>query len=385
MLSNFGKAVERLSINPLSMNKFQYILLAIGIMLIIGWLFTDDKVKQEVIQKAFTPNDTTTETETDLTLEPEVIATKLTVPWEIGFLPDGDMLVTERGGTLRRLGNSPASFPINGVKAAGESGLLGLAIHPDYNRNKFVYLYFTIGNSTNKVVRYKLDNNQLTEDRVIIENIPGANNHDGGRLAFGPDRLLYITTGDAQTTSNAQDTNSLAGKILRLNDDGSIPSDNPFNNAVYSYGHRNPQGLAWDKQGRLWSTEHGRSGTSTGLDELNLIERGANYGWPTIQGDETRDGLRTPIANSGPNTTWAPAGIAISGDTIYFVGLRGQSLYQTDISGSKVGKVTSRRNGQYGRLRAATIHDGYLYFSTSNRDGRGKPSVEDDRILRIKL
>ena len=367
------------------MNKFQYILLAVGVLLIIGWLFMDDRVKQEVVQKAFTPNDTSTQEETDQTVEPEVIASKLTVPWAIAFLPDGDMLVTERSGTLRRLGNSPASFPISGVKAAGESGLLGVAIHPDYNQNKFVYLYFTIGNSTNKVVRYKLDNNQLSEDRVIIENIPGANNHDGGRIAFGPDKFLYITTGDAQTNSNAQDTNSLAGKILRLKDDGSIPNDNPFNNAVYSYGHRNPQGLAWDKQGRLWSTEHGRSGASTGLDELNLIERGANFGWPTIQGTETREGMKTPIANSGPTTTWAPASIAISGDTIYFVGLRGQALYQTKISGNSVEKITSRWNGQYGRLRAATIHDGYLYFSTSNRDGRGKPAVEDDRILRIKL
>lgn len=367
------------------MSKLQYILLALGLVLILGWLFMDDRVKNEVVQKAFTPNDTTTEQESPQSTAPEIVATDLTVPWAIAFLPDGDMLVTERGGTLRRLGGSPASISISGVRAVGEGGLLGVTLHPEFNRNNFIYLYFTIDNSTNKVVRYKFTNNQLSEDRTIIENIPGANNHDGGRLAFGPDDKLYITTGDAQETSNAQNTNSLAGKILRINDDGSSPNDNPFNNPVYSYGHRNPQGLAWDKEGRLWATEHGRSGISTGLDELNLIERGANYGWPTIQGDETRDDMKTPLANSGPNATWAPAGLAISGDTIYFAGLRGQALYQTTISGNKVSKVTSRWDGQYGRLRAVAIHDGYLYFSTSNRDGRGKPTAGDDRILRIKL
>jgi glucose/arabinose dehydrogenase len=368
------------------MNKFQLILLGIGAVAIGAWLFFGDQIKTEVTQEVFKPNDTTTEQRVEeVSSEPEVVATRLTVPWEIAFLPNGDMLVTERDGTLKLFGSSEAEFPISGVRQGGEGGLLGLAIHPNFSQNNFIYLYFTTTNTTNKVVRYRLANNQLTEDRTIIENIPGANNHDGGRIAFGPDRLLYITTGDAQQTSLAQDTNSLAGKILRITDEGAVPSDNPFNNPVYSYGHRNPQGIAWDSQGKLWSTEHGRSGVSTGLDELNLIERGANYGWPTIAGDETRDGMKRPVVHSGPNTTWAPSGMAIYNNTVYFAGLRGQAIYQTTISGGAVGPVTSQFFSQYGRLRAVTVHDGYLYFSTSNRDGRGRPNAEDDRIIRIKL
>jgi glucose/arabinose dehydrogenase len=368
------------------MNRFQYILLAIGVLLILGWVFLDDPIKQKVVQEAMQPNSEEIQVNPEAPSgEPEIIAEDLTVPWAIAFLPDGDMLVTERGGKLKRLGKSSADFTINGVSAKGEGGLLGMALHPNFKQNNFLYLYFTTGDSTNKIVRYRLQNNQLTEDRTIIENIPGASNHDGGRIAFGPDDLLYITTGDAQETSNAQDKNSLAGKILRLHDDGSIPADNPFSNAVYSLGHRNPQGLAWDSQDRLWATEHGRSGASTGLDELNLIERGQNYGWPTIQGDETQTGMKTPVTNSGAKATWAPAGLAINGNTIYFAGLRGQSLYQTNISGNSVGTVTANFFSQYGRLRAVTIHDGYLYFSTSNRDGRGRPTAGDDKIFRLKL
>ncbi len=367
------------------MNKLQLIILGLGIILIVGWLFTDDTVKQKVTEQVFKANDSETikAPSKDAPNVPEAIATNLTVPWDIGFLPDGTMVYTERSGKFTIFGGK--SFNISGVSATGEGGLLGVAIHPKFTQTHWLYLYFTIGNQSNKVIRFRLEDNQLSEDKTIIENIPGANYHNGGKLAFGPDGKLYITTGDAQETSHAQDTNSLAGKILRLNDDGSIPEDNPFNNPVFSYGHRNPQGLAWDSKGRLWSTEHGRSGVSTGLDELNLIEKGKNYGWPTIQGTETRDGMVTPVANSGSNTTWAPASIAIIDDTIYFTGLRGQSLYQTQIEGNSVGKITSHYYGQYGRLRGLTFHDGYLYFSTSNRDGRGKPSANDDQILKQKL
>jgi glucose/arabinose dehydrogenase len=368
------------------MNKLQLILLGIGAVAIGAWLLFGDQLKTKIAQEVFKLNDTTTEqTNEEVSSEPEIIATGLTVPWEIAFLPNGDMLVTERSGTLKLFGNTNIEFPISGVRPMGEGGLLGLAIHPNFSQNHFVYLYFTTTNATNKVVRYRLTHNQLAEDKTIIENIPGANNHNGGRIAFGPDKLLYITTGDAQQASLAQDTNSLAGKILRITDEGAVPLDNPFNNAVYSYGHRNPQGLAWDSEGRLWSTEHGRSGTSTGLDELNLIKPGANYGWPTIAGDETADGMQKPIAHSGPNTTWAPSGMAIFNNTMYFAGLRGQAIYQAKISADSVGPITSQFFGQYGRLRAITIHDGYLYFSTSNRDGRGRAKTEDDRILRIKL
>ncbi len=369
------------------MNKLQLIVLGLGVIIITGWLFTEQSVKQRVTQEIFKPNDTDTvkPDNTNQNYTPQAIATNLTVPWDIGFLPNGTMVYTERGGQLTIAGNMEQTFNIDGVRAGGEGGLLGLAVHPEFTKNNWIYLYFTTNNQTNKVVRYRLANNQLTVDRTIIENIPGANYHNGGKIAFGPDNKLYITTGDAQDTSQAQEPSSLAGKILRLNDDGSIPADNPFGNPVYSYGHRNPQGLAWDSQGRLWSTEHGRSGLSTGLDELNLIQKGGNYGWPTIQGDETRDGMIKPVAHSGPNATWAPANLVILNNTIYFTGLRGQSLYQAEISGNGVGKISSHYFELYGRLRALAIHDGNLYFSTSNRDGRGKPAVDDDKIFKQKL
>lgn len=367
------------------MKKFQLILLAIGLLAVISWMYWDKEGKQRIMEQVFKPNDTSTQQNTSSNFRPEVISNSLTVPWEIAFLPNGEMLTTERIGNLKHFAHIENKFSINGVKSGGEGGLLGLAIHPNFTNNNFIYLYFTTNNQTNKVVRYRLANNQLTEDKIIIDNIPGASNHNGGRIAFGPDQLLYITTGDAQETSLAQNTSSLAGKILRLRDDGSLPNDNPFGNAVYSYGHRNPQGLAWDSQRRLWSTEHGRSGLSTGFDELNLIEKGANYGWPVIQGEETKEGMRPPVLHSGPNTTWAPAGMVIVGDKIYFVGLRGQAIYETKINGNSVNPVNALFFEQFGRLRAITFYDGYLYFSTSNRDGRGRPATEDDRILKFKL
>lgn len=240
-----------------------------------------------------------------------VVVSNLEIPWEVAFLPAGQMLLTERPGNLylRESGNKLA---IEGVTAAGEGGLLGIAIHPDFSNNKFIYLYLTTrqnGQIVNRVDRYKFDGQILSARTEIIGKLPGASYHNGGRIAFGPDGMLYITTGDAENSSLAQDINSLAGKILRIKDDGSIPEDNPFANAVYSYGHRNPQGLAWDDQNRLWATEHGRSGTQSGFDEINLIEPGANYGWPLIQRDEEQEGIRQPIAHSGPNETWAPAGM----------------------------------------------------------------------------
>ncbi len=365
------------------------VLLTIGILIALliaaGFLFKD-----QLVQKAFEPNDDTTPTtsstqDTAENSEPVIISEGLDTPWEIAFLPDDDMLVTERPGVLKRFGNQTAVFDIEGVNEVGEGGLLGLAVHPNYSNNSFIYLYFTTANRTNKVVRYTLTGTKLSVDKTIIENIPGASNHDGGRIAFGPDNNLYITTGDAQDESNAQNTNSLGGKILRLDDDGSIPKDNPFNNPVYSYGHRNPQGLAWDSKGQLWASEHGRSGAASGFDEINLVEKGKNYGWPDIQGDESQNNMEKPKLHSGSNTTWAPADIAIADNTLYFAGLRGQSLYSTAINGTSLNPATADFAKTYGRLRALTIHDGYLYFSTSNRDGRGTPQSGDDKIYRMKL
>lgn len=318
----------------------------------------------------------------------EIIANELTVPWEIAFLPEGDMLVTERSGQLTKITGNQQSFAIEGVQHIGEGGLLGLAVHPNFVENRWVYLYLTTASGDgliNRVERYKFSDNQLSDKKEIISDIPGARYHDGGRMAFGPDGNLYITTGDAGNEDLAQDTGSLAGKILRLTPEGEIPADNPFANAVYSYGHRNPQGLAWDEMGRLWSTEHGPSGLQSGLDELNLIKPGANYGWPVIGGDEEGRGMENPIVHSGTDDVWAPAGLAYADGSLFFAGLRGETLYEAELGEGEEVKLQGHFRQEYGRLRAVASQGDALYISTSNTDGRGTPMADDDRILRIGL
>lgn len=313
----------------------------------------------------------------------ETVATNLKIPWELVFLPDGEMLITERPGTLLML-KGGQRIPVLGVKPIGEGGLLGMTLHPDFANNRFIYLYLTsqTGNqTTNQVDRYVLEGNTLKNRKVIISSIRGAANHDGGRIAFGPDGLLYITVGDAQNENSSQDTNSLNGKILRLKDDGSVPADNPFGNAVYSYGHRNPQGLAWDEKGSLFATEHGRSGALSGLDELNLVEKGKNYGWPTIEGDETKQGMTTPVVYSGPTTTWAPSGAIYYKGSIFFTGLRGESLYQYDIDKKTIKAHFAK---EFGRLRTVVLGpDDYFYILTNNTDGRGTTRDSDDKLIKI--
>lgn len=318
-----------------------------------------------------------------------VVAGGLSIPWEIAFLPEGRMLATERTGALVEIfpNGRQRRFPVAGVVAEGEGGLLGMALHQKFLENHLLYLYETArkdGVLMNRVVRYRFEDDALAPDRVIVDNIPAAANHNGGRIAFGPDGYLYMTTGDAGRAASAQNTRSLAGKILRVRDDGSIPADNPFGNAVWSYGHRNPQGIAWDETGALWATEHGRSGTLSGYDELNRIEKGRNYGWPVIQGPETREGMESPVAQSGSDETWAPAGLAYRGGSFYFSGLRGQALYRAEKSGPASVALSLYFHTTFGRLRAAVFgSDGALYISTSNTDGRGTPAPDDDKIIRI--
>jgi glucose/arabinose dehydrogenase len=318
----------------------------------------------------------------------EIIAENLKIPWEIAFLPDGQMLVTERPGTLVKIYKEKHVIQkIEGVEHTGEGGLLGLAVHPDFSENGWIYLYLTLkvkSGLINRVERYRLENNKLFDKRIILEGIAGASFHDGGRMEFGPDGYLYITTGDARNKPLAQDISSLNGKILRIKDDGGVADDNPFGNAVYSYGHRNPQGLAWDESGRLWATEHGPSGLNSGFDEVNLIEKGKNYGWPEIIGDESKEGMTVPVIQSGTDDTWAPAGMAYWKGSFFFAGLRGESLYEAGLTDQDTIILTSHFKEEFGRLRAVVLGpDNYLYITTSNIDGRGTAREGDDKIIRI--
>lgn len=316
----------------------------------------------------------------------EIVAENLVVPWKISFLPTGEIIFTQRSGKLVILRDEKVEIDVEGVYEFGEGGLMGLALHPDFLNNNWIYLYFTEGNDddvSNKVVRYELNDDSLNNSLVIIDGIDGSQFHNGGEIDFGPDGYLYVSTGDTSEESLAQNLDSLNGKILRLDENGHSPNDNPFGNPIYSYGHRNIQGLAWDSQGKLWSTEHGPSGLQSGHDELNLIEIGKNYGWPEFKGDEGDENVETPIIDSGAFETWAPAGIAILGDQIFFSGLRGASLYHFN---SNNGVLRTYFNGHFGRIRAVSLGpDDNLYVSTSNRDGRGEVREGDDKIIRINL
>lgn len=321
---------------------------------------------------------------------PEKVATvaqNLETPWSLSFLPNNDIIFTERNGSLKLISNNNITTieKISDVLEYGEGGLMGLTLHPNFSQNKYLYVMYTYqgeGNNTrNRVVKYKFNNNSLSEKTIIIDNIPGAIYHNGGRIKFGPDGYLYATTGDSLEPSLAQNTNSLAGKILRVTDDGKTAPGNPFNNLIYSYGHRNPQGIAWDASGRLWQTEHGRSNPS-GYDEVNIILSGRNYGWPEIQGGETRSGMQSPLTQSG-DETWAPGGAVFLGDSLFYTGLRGEALYELRIeNGNAI--ITKHFLNEFGRIRDVILGpDNLLYITTSNRDGRGNPSTGDDRILKI--
>ncbi|HAN22254.1 TPA: glucose sorbosone dehydrogenase [Candidatus Collierbacteria bacterium] len=373
-------------------NKSNYLIIFFISLFVIGLLLF--LFREKLLSSLFTPrqaiptNGTKLISKESSLQDTEVVAQNLDIPWEIAFLQSGDLLVTERSGKLLKIGSETKVIKeIEGVRHVGEGGLLGLTLHPNFSVNNFIYLYSTTQDSngiSNRVERYRFSNDTLSERKVILEKIKGSSNHDGGRIAFGPDGYLYITTGDAETPNLAQDKNSLNGKILRIKDDGGIPEDNPFGNAVYSLGHRNPQGLAWDKNGTLWETEHGPSGIQTGNDEVNIIIKGGNYGWPTIKGDQTKKGLISPIIQSGTKDTWAPSGMAYYDGSLFFSGLRGEALYEAKIrNGNKLDLLTHFKQ-EFGRIRAVVLGpDGYLYLSTSNQDGRGRVREGDDKIIKI--
>lgn len=318
-----------------------------------------------------------------------VVAQNLDTPWSLVFLPDKSMLVTLREGKVVRIdkdGNRKEVATIEKVKEFGEGGLLGITLHPEFSKNNFVYLYYTYtsdgDNTLNRVVRMTYDGQDLSDEKVIVDAIAGAVFHDGGRIKFGPDGFLYITTGDANQPSRAQDKNSLSGKILRVDDNGKKAPGNPFDNLVYSLGHRNPQGLVWDKNGNLWETEHGPSGIWPNCcqDEINLIKKGGNYGWPQSVGDKVLPSIVAPVLHSGRDV-WAPSGTAIIGYSLFFAGLKGSALYEYNINEKT---LVEHFKNEFGRIRDAVVGpDGMIYILTNNTDGRGLPKSGDDKIIRI--
>lgn len=313
------------------------------------------------------------------------LATGLTTPWSIVPLPTGSTLLSERdtgrvleltpGGALRVVGT------VAGVVPFGEGGLLGLAAR-DVG-TPYLYVFHSAARD-NRIVRYELTGAPgsygLGASEVLITGIPKARNHNGGRLAFGPDGMLYATTGDAQQVNLAQDRGSLAGKILRLTPEGDVPADNPFPGSyVFSLGHRNPQGIVFDRHGQLWASELGQNT----WDELNRIVAGANYGWPVVEGIGGRAGYTDP-AQQWPTSEASPSGLGIVGDTLFMVALRGQRLWAIDIDDP--GRSTAYFVRELGRLRdAVAAPDGGLYVITTNTDVNGRPGPDDDRLLAVPL
>jgi aldose sugar dehydrogenase len=327
----------------------------------------------------------------------ETYVQNLEVPWAIAFAPDGRMFFTERPGRVRILANNallPApALTLTDTYTQAEAGALGIAIDPDFVSNHYVYIAYTASTGRgafNRLVRFREVNNSLAEAAVLLDDIPAGGIHDGARLKFGRDGYLYMTMGDAGSAPLAQDLGSYAGKILRIAPDGTTPRDNPFSSPVFSYGHRNPQGIDFHPlTNELWATEHG----PTGLDEVNRIRAGANYGWPEITGTQTRPGMETPVLVYDPAI--APSGMAfyrgtaIPGFTndMFFGALRGMHLHRVrlDDAGTRVVAEERLLEGRYGRLRDVVFGpDGLLYVTTSNKDGRGTIAEGDDKILRIR-
>lgn len=330
-------------------------------------------------------------------------ADHLDTPWEMVFAPDGRLFVTQRPGTISvidKKGHIMTWAKLDSVvEEVGESGLFGIELDPEFEHNGYVYFGYTYAESksplvlVNKIVRYKDNSGTAVFDRVLLDMIPGNYLHNVGAFEFGPDGMLYVTSGEIFQPDLAQDMSSLNGKILRMTKDGGIPADNPFPGSyVYSLGHRNPQGLAFQPEtNNLWSTEHGPSEEQgCCLDEINLIMAGKNYGWPLIRGSQQQAGLETPVYHSGDTTTWAPTGgiFITQGEwkgSLVFTGLRGQALYRAVFNAndpSKIDTVERYLYTAFGRLRNVVEGpDGRLYIAVSNQDGRGDPLTIDDRIV----
>ena len=316
------------------------------------------------------------------------LAGDLAVPWGLAFLPSGNALVGERDsgdvfvvrrrGGKRRVGRVPV---FSQLSRAGEGGLLGLALHPDFVTNRLVYAYHST-RSDNRIVRFRFAGGRLGRREVVLAGIPMNVHHNGGGLAFGPDGLLYASTGDGEVGARAQSRSSLGGKVLRLTPEGDPAPGNPFDNHTWSMGHRNVEGIAFDPRGGLWASEFGEKEA----DELNRIVPGANYGWPNVEGSDGGGGYKDPLVSWSPTSTCSPAGIAIARSRAWLGALRGECVYSVTLRGPDSGRIRRHFRGRFGRIRqVAKAPDGSLWITTSNRDGRGSPAASDDRVIRVVL
>ena len=320
------------------------------------------------------------------------VAEDLDSPWGLAPLPEGGLLVSSRDeATISRIdektGKRTELGEVPGVAPAGEGGLMGIAVSPDYASDHMIYAYFT-SESDNRIVRMLYDpekpaGEQLGAPDTILRGIPKGTNHNGGRLAFGPDRMLYASTGERYEGPLAQDKKSLGGKILRMTPEGQPAPGNPFDDSVvYSYGHRNVQGLAWDSEQRLFASEFGQNT----WDELNHIRPGGNYGWPEVEGEGGESGYVDPVAVWSTEEA-SPSGIAIAEGSVWMAGLRGQRLWRVPLDGTKTAADPQPfLEGDYGRLRTVVSAGGdKLWLVTSETDGRGSPENGDDKILKLEV
>lgn len=344
---------------------------------------TEDKGKQTQNEMEHEQSQSDDNQERKETKGIETVAQGLDTPWSIARSDDVFYLSERPGKIIKIDGNKKTEQQVDldkKVSTAAEAGLLGFVLAPDFKDSKEAYAYYTYEDNGqfNRIVKLKLENDTWKEDEVLIDKIPSGQYHHGGRLKIGPDDKLYATTGDASDEQNAQDKDTLGGKILRINLDGSKPKDNPISNSyVYSYGHRNPQGIVWTPDGQMYANEHGNQAN----DEINEINEGQNYGWPVIEGNEENDNMETPIFTSGSDDTWAPSGIAFKDGIIYSAALRGEGIMKFDVEKDEMKKVATK----YGRIRDVYIVNDDLYFVSNNTDGRGNPSQNDDKMYKVSL
>lgn len=353
---------------------------------------TEDPIENNMDETDETKNQNAEENEEEnATPEEEPIPDELTVlaenlnaPWSIEKI-ENTFYITERPGAIVKVEAEEETRQevelSNDLATAEEAGFMGFVLAPDFEKTKQAYAYYTYTNEKgqfNKVITLILEGDQWTEESILLDQIPSGPYHHGGRIKIGPDDMLYVTVGDALNENLAQEQDALAGKILRMNLDGSIPEDNPFENSyVYSYGHRNAQGLAWLPDGTLYASEHGNQAN----DEINRIEAGENYGWPLIEGTQEQEGLVSPEFTSGSDQTWAPSGMTQFENKLYVAGLRGNAVFVFDLATGEVQEVLT----DFGRIRDVYIEKDHLYFITNNTDGRGNPEEADDKLYRIGL